>query len=76
MSDSYEASNWIIKIWRKRWYFYAILLYLKCLIKINIIVDYMIDNELEDKKKENIRLTWKAIKKHVKLNKMHKYSTK
>ena len=76
MSDSYEASNCIIKIWRKRWYFYAIFLYLKYLIKVDIIVDYIIDSELEDKDKDSIRSNWKAIKKHVELNKMHKYSTK
>jgi hypothetical protein len=76
MSDSYEASNWFIKMWRTRWYFYAIFLYLKCLIKINIIVDYIIDNEFDNTDKDYMRSNWKTIKKHVELNKMHKYSTK
>jgi hypothetical protein len=73
MSDSYEASKWYIKMWRKRWYLYGIFLYIKSLMKIDIFLDYVID-EIEDKDKDNMRSNWKYIKKHIELNKMHKYS--
>ena len=73
MSDSYEASKWYIKMWRKRWYLYGIFLYIKTLMKIDIVLDYVID-EIEDKDKDTMRSNWKYIKKHIELNKMHKYS--
>jgi hypothetical protein len=73
MNDSYEASKWYIKMWRKRWYLYGIFLYIKSLMKINIILDYIID-EIEDKDKNTMRSNWKYIKKHIELNKMYKYS--
>lgn len=73
---SYESSGNIIKMWRCRWYLYAILLYLGLYININIIVDYLIDDELTDNDKEKIRKEWKLIKKHVEITKMYKYSVK
>lgn len=73
MNDSYEASKWYIKMWRKRWYLYGIFLYIKTLMKIDIVLDYVID-EIEDKDKDTMRSNWKYIKKHIELNKMHKYS--
>jgi hypothetical protein len=71
---SYESSNKIIRIWRGRWYLYAIFLYLKNSINIDIITDYIVDDELEDDDKEKLRQDWKDIKKHVELTRMNKYS--
>lgn len=69
---SYESSNWYIKLWRKRWYIYAIFLFLKNLLDIELILDFILSNEIEDEKK--IKSDWKEIKKHVELSKMCKYS--
>jgi hypothetical protein len=71
---SYESSNKIIRIWRGRWYLYAIFLYLKNSINIDIITDYLVDDELEDNDREKLRQDWKDIKKHVELTRMNKYS--
>lgn len=75
---SYEASKWYVKLWRQRWYVYAIFLhvirnYLKLSIFIDFIIDIIVnDDELIDK--EKIRENWKDIKKHVELSKMYKFS--
>ena len=71
---SYKSSNKIIRIWRGRWYLYAIFLYLKNSINIDIITDYLVDDELEDNDREKLRQDWKDIKKHVELTRMNKYS--
>ena len=74
---SYESSKLYVKIWRHRWYFYAIFLYILDFIKnpnINLILDYIIDDETDEEDRKKLRQTWKDIKKHVELTKMSKYS--
>lgn len=71
---SYESSKWYIKIWRRRWYTYAIFLHIKNYLNIDLILDYIIDDELDEKDRDKLRQTWKDIKKHVELTKMYKYS--
>jgi hypothetical protein len=71
---SYESSNKLIKIWRGRWYLYAIFLYLKNSIDLDIVTDYLINDGLEDKENEKLKQDWKDIKRHVELTKMNKYS--
>lgn len=77
---SYESSRWYIKIWRLRWYLYAIFLYIKITINIDIITDYLLDYITGEKySKENskeLKSNWNDIKKHVELSKMYKFSTK
>ena len=73
MTKSYESSNWIIKIWRKRWYLYAIFLYLKLYIDVKIWIDFLL-NDINNSDIKNLRNEWKLIKKHTELSKMHKYS--
>lgn len=62
-------------MWRTRWYLYAILLYVKEYIKIDLGFEYIMgDGELNDGTKERLRNEWKDIKKHVELSKMYKFS--
>lgn len=73
---SYESSSWYIKLYRQRWYLYAIFLYIKNIFKISIIVDYIIDNEIDDSDKDKARKNWKDIIRHIEISKMYKFSTK
>lgn len=75
---SYEASKWYVKIWRNRWYIYAIYLHIKSILKnilkIEIVADYLLDNSLDSEIKENILSDWKMIIRHVEVSKMYKFS--
>jgi len=77
---SYESSKWYVKVWRQRWYLYAIFLYIKTFINIDIIVDLVLDFLMEEdyssKEKKKLKSSWKDIKKHIELSKMFKFSTK
>lgn len=80
MKISYEASKWYVKIWRSRWYVYAILLHvIKNYLKLDIFIDFLIDvvvDEDEHSEKESLRNEWRYIKRHVELTKMYKYTSK
>ena len=75
---SYEASKWYVKIWRNRWYIYAIYLHIKSILKnilkIEVVADYLLDNSLDSEIKENILSDWKMIIRHVEVSKMYKFS--
>lgn len=71
---SYESSKWHIRLYRKRWYLYAIFLFIVETFKLSILVDYFLEKELDEKTTETIKSDWKEIKKHVELTKMNKYS--
>jgi hypothetical protein len=73
---SYEGSKWYVKIWRARWYLYAILLYLKEYISIDVWLEFFMNEGFEDDVKKKFRAEWKDIKKHVELSKMYKFSAK
>jgi len=71
---SYESSKWYIKMWRLRWYLYAILLHMKNIINIEFLLEYLL--ELEDNtNKRLVRASWREVKRHIELSKMHKYSS-
>ncbi len=72
---SYESSKWYIKIYRKRWYFFAIFLYLKCYLNVDIWFNYLLDKKFDDKTKKILKIKWIEIKRHVELTKMSKYSS-
>lgn len=72
---SYEASKWYIKIWRERWYLYAIFLYLKSYLNVDMWVDYMIDEQFDNKTQKRLKSDWIEIKRHVELTKMSKYTS-
>ena len=71
----YESCKWYVKLWRQRWYLYAILLHLKNFININYWIDLLMDNELDDENKKSLKSKWYDIKHHVELSKMCKFST-
>jgi len=73
---SYESSNRCVQIWRKRWYLYAIFLHLKDYFNIKLFLDYIIDDQITYDDHIKLRKSWKDIKRHVELTKMHKYSLK
>ena len=77
---SYEASKWYIKLWRQRWYIYAIFLHIfKNYLKLDIIVDVALDiivDEDELSEQDKLRQKWRDIKRHVELSKMYKFSSK
>lgn len=73
---SYESCNWVIKVWRSRWYLYAILLHLKNLLVVNYFIELILNKKLEKKDKESLRDKWRYIIRHVELSKMCKYTTK
>jgi len=73
---SYEASKWYVKLWRGRWYLYAIFLYIKLSIGVEIYIDYILDSELEESSDKKLKSDWKEIKRHVELSKMYKFSAK
>ena len=77
---SYESSSWYIKMWRQRWYLYAIFLHIKIYIDVELWIDYILNQigvDVEDEKKDKkIKYNWSEIKRHVELSKMYKFSTK
>jgi len=73
---SYESSKWYVKLWRQRWYLYAILLHFKNLINVNFFIELLLDKQLEESSKKDLNKEWKYIKRHVELSKMHKFSAK
>lgn len=81
---SYESSKWYIKLWRHRWYLYAIYLYLKCLLRPELWLDFLLDkfkifffeDDFFEDEKKILHKKWKDIIHHVELCKMHKFSTK
>lgn len=77
---SYEASKWYVKLWRHRWYIYAIYLhFVRNYLKLSMLVDFVVDTIVNGDdliEKEKLRENWKDIKKSVELSKMHKFSSK
>lgn len=73
---SYESSKWYIKLWRIRWYFYAIFLLIKCTVEPSLIIEYMLNKKLNNESKQKIRANWRIIKRHVELSKMYKFSSR
>lgn len=76
---SYESSNLYVKIWRTRWYLYAIFLHIINYMNVTILIDFMLRNEIsflykDDSKK--LKKNWILIKKHIEISKMYKFSTK
>lgn len=72
---SYESSKWYVKIWRQRWYLYAIFLHIKSYINTDIILDYIIDNDVSYEDYRKIKKQWLYIKRHVELTKMNKFTS-
>ena len=73
---SYESSKWHVKMWRKRWYLYAIFLHIKNFINVDFYIDYLLYQKLSDNDSKKLRASWKDIIKHVELSKMYKFSSK
>lgn len=73
---SYEASKWYVKLWRQRWYIYAIFLHIRNFLKMDYLIEYLLENQLEDNSKKTLRSNWKEIINHIELSKMYKFSTK
>ena len=77
---SYEASKWYIKMWRQRWYLYAIFLHIKLYLNVELLIDYLlnfiINVDYEEKEEKKIKSSWKDIKRHIELSKMYKFSSK
>ena len=73
---SYESSKWYVKLWRQRWYIYAIFLHIKNFINIYIFIDLLLEKKISGDEKDNLRSEWKDIIKHVELSKMNKFSQK
>lgn len=73
---SYESCKWYIKIWRQRWYLYAILLHIKNLINVSLWIDLILNQQIDDDDRKKLRANWKDIRKHIELSKMYKFSTK
>lgn len=71
---SYESSKWYVKLWRTRWYLYAILLHIKNLLNIYILIDLLLYKKIDSDEKRELRCQWKDIIKHVELSKMNKYT--
>ena len=70
---SYEGSKWHVKIWRKRWYFIIPFIFLKMNLFKEKTIDILIEGVGRNDRKRLIN-SWFAIKKHVELTKLHKYS--
>ena len=73
---SYEYSKWYVKIWRQRWYLYAIFLHIKNYLNPIVGIELLLGGELEDDTEKKMKTNWKDIKRHVELSKMYKFSTK
>lgn len=73
---SYEASKWYVKLWRRRWYLYAIFLHIKNFINVELWIDYLLYQQLSDDERKKLKSNWKEIRRHVELSKMYKFSSK
>ena len=73
---SYESSKWYVKVWRQRWYLYAIFLHLKNYLNPIVGIEFLLGGKLEDDTEKKMKTNWKDIKRHVELSKMYKFSTK
>ena len=73
---SYESSNLLIRIWRCRWYLYALLLHIKNYINIELWIDILLGEGVDENITKKIKSSWNDIKRHVELSKMYKYSSK
>ena len=73
---SYESSKWYVKLWRTRWYLYAIFLHLIQYINVSIWIDLLLNQELDNDDKKRLRNNGKDIKRHIELSKMYKFSSK
>jgi len=73
---SYEASKWYVKLWRTRWYLYAIILHAKSFIDPELWMDYLLKTPYEKDKIKKIKSDWIDIKRHVELSKMYKFSAR
>jgi hypothetical protein len=81
---SYESSSKIVKLWRNRWYLYAIFLHIKNFINLQLWIDYLINSGISINVVNNgisndsakLRKKWREIKTLVEINKMYKFSTK
>jgi hypothetical protein len=73
---SYEASKWHIKLWRNRWYLYAIFLHLKNFINVELWIELILHEKIEYSDKKKLRMRWNEIIRHIELSKMYKFSTK
>lgn len=71
---SYESSKWYVKIWRTRWYLYAIFLHIKNLLNVYILIDLLLYKKIDSDERKELRTQWKDIIKHVELSKMNKYT--
>jgi hypothetical protein len=69
---SYESSKWYVKMWRNRWYLYAIFLYIKELLHVEIFLEYLLETKLNKNQEKKLKKDWLYIKKHVELSKMLK----
>ena len=60
---SYESSKWYVKAWRSRWYLYAVLLYLKEFLKIELIIDFILSGLLlgDDTEENRTFYHWKRL---------------
>jgi len=70
---SYESSIWYIKVWRQRWYIYAIFLHAIDYINIEIWIDRLL-GEKNDVTEKKLKKSWVDIKRHVEVSKMYKFS--
>jgi len=73
---SYESCKWYTKMWRQRWYIYAIFLHIKNYINVELWIDYILNQQLTDDDNKKLRTNWRDIKRHVELSKMYKFSSK
>lgn len=73
---SYESCKWYVKVWRQRWYLYAIFLHIKNNYILPIIGLEFILGGLDDDTEKKLRIKWLDIKHHVELSKMYKFSSR
>lgn len=73
---SYESSKWYVKIWRNRWYLYAIYLQFKNFIDVQLWINYLISDRHWSNDTSVLFRKWREIRAHVEISKMYKFSTK
>jgi len=73
---SYESSKWNVKLWRQRWYLYAIFLHIKNYISPMVGIEFLLNGKLDSDTEKKMKLNWNDIKRHVELSKMYKFSSK
>lgn len=72
---SYEGSKWYVKLWRKRWYAYAVFLHLNNFIDTSLYIDLLLHKSISRSKKRKLRNSWKSTIHYVELHKMHKLTS-